>query len=58
MTQVVDFARLKRLQLPEETGGLSYMTKVYMCVIALAVVLFVKKYRDIRKERSRLSETF
>ena len=58
MTQVVDFARLKRLQLPEEKGGLSLMTKVYMCVIAVAVVLFVKRYRDIRKERSSLSETF
>lgn len=55
MTQVVDFARLKRLQLPEERGGLSLMTKVYMGVIAVALVLFVKRYRDIRKERSRLS---
>jgi hypothetical protein len=55
MTPVVDFARLKRLEVPEETGGLSLMTKVYLCVIAIAVVLFVKRYRDIRR---RPLETF
>ena len=55
MTPVVDFERLRRIELPPVTGGLSLMTKVYMCVIAIAVVLFVKRYRDIRR---RPLETF
>jgi hypothetical protein len=56
-TPVVDFERIKRLQLPEETGGPSTMTKVYMVVIVLSLILLVKRYKDIRK-RPRLSGTF
>ena len=55
MTQVVDFARLKRIQLPEEKGGLSTMTKVYMFIIVVSIILLVKRYKDIRK---RPLETF
>ena len=52
---VVDYARIKRLQLPEETGGLSTMTKVYLFIIVASVILLVKRYKDIRK---RPLETF
>jgi len=55
MSQVVDFARLKRLELPEDPGKLSLMTKVYIGVIVIAIILLIKRYKDIRK---RPSETF
>jgi hypothetical protein len=50
-TPVVDFARLKRLELPAETGGLSLMTKVYLFVIVASAILIVKRYKDIRKRK-------
>jgi hypothetical protein len=54
-TQVVDFARLKRLELPEDPSKLSLMTKVYLGVIVISIILLVKRYKDIRK---RPLETF
>jgi hypothetical protein len=54
-TPVVDFARLKRLELPADPEGLSTMTKVYLFVIVMALIFIVKRYKDIRK---RPSETF
>ena len=54
-TQVVDFARLKRLELPEDPNKLSLITKVYLFIIVISVILLIKRYKDIRK---RPSETF
>jgi hypothetical protein len=49
MTQVVDFSRLKRLELPEETHG---MTNVYIVVILVIALLLFKRYKDIRRKPS------
>ena len=49
---VVDFSRMKRLELPPEPGSLSLMTKVYLAIIVAVVILLVKRYRDIRKRHS------
>ena len=43
---VVDYDRIKRLQLPEDGGPFSFMAKVYIVLIALCIVFLVKKYRD------------
>lgn len=53
---VVDFDRLKRLQLPDQ-GGLSLMSKVYIFFIFIACILLIKRYKDIRRSATP-SETF
>ena len=55
VVHMVDFARLKRLQLPEETGGMSTMTKVCLVILIISAILLVKRYKDVR---NRPSEPF
>lgn len=42
---VVDYDRLKRLELPD-TGGLNTLTKFYILVIFISVIFLIKRYRD------------
>jgi len=56
MAPVVDYARLKRLELPQEAGGLSMMTKICLFMIFMTVIFLVKRYKDIRRQPP--SETF
>jgi hypothetical protein len=54
---VVDWARLKRIQVPE-TPGMNFITKVYLGVIGLCVICMIKRYRDIRLRGPSLDSGF
>ena len=47
---VVDYDRMRRLQLPEEDGP-SLMTKVYGVVIIIVILLLIKRYKDTARSR-------
>ena len=54
---VVDYDRLRRLQLPDDPEGLSGLTKFYIVIIFLFVIFLIKRYKD-RQKRETLLETF
>ena len=52
--QVVDWARLKRLEVPEAPST-SLATKLCLTLLAVCLIFLVKKYRDRRVSLARVS---
>ena len=53
MTAVVDYARIKRLELPPEKS-MSLLNKFYIVIIVIGILWIIKRYKDVKRRR----ETF
>jgi hypothetical protein len=51
-TVVVDYDRIKRLELPPEKS-MSFLSKFYIFLIIVGILLLIKRFKDVRRKRER-----
>jgi hypothetical protein len=52
MAAVVDYARLKRLEVPPEKS-MSLLSKFYIFLILVGVLLLIKRFKDVKRRREQ-----
>ena len=51
-TVVVDYDRIKRLELPPEKS-MSFLSKFYIFLIIVGILLLIKRFKDVKRRRER-----
>ena len=50
-TALIDYARIKRLELPPEES-MSLLNKFYIFLILVGVLFLIKRYKDVKRRRA------
>ena len=52
MGTVVDYGRIKRLEVPPEKS-MSLLSKFYIFLILAGILLLIKRFKDVKRRRER-----